>query len=115
METALAIPEVPQEQLVRAANLAVAVIDSQEKEVTAIDGLAFAQAILRGLEKERVKMKEKPLEECRKIDRGFAAVCAPFQTAETALKNGIKAWRKAEAARIEAEQQRIQALRCSQA
>jgi len=107
METALAIPEIPQDQLARAGNLAVVIIDSQEKEVLAIDGLAFVQAVLRGLEKERVKMKEKPLEECRKIDAGFAAVKAPFVGAESALKVGINTWRIAESKRIADEQTRI--------
>jgi len=107
MEATTALVVIPPEQLDRARQVAALTIASPDQEANAVDGLAFVQAVLRGMEKERVKMKEPHLEAGRKIDASFAAIKAPFVTAEGNVKAALMAWKRAETARIAAEQTRV--------
>ena len=104
-QAALAV--IPSDQLDRAKKIADLTIVTSDQEKDAVDGLAFVQGVLRGLERSRKELVSPLVERKKQIDIGFAQLSRPFEEAEVKVKGALLSWRQQEARRIQAEQERI--------
>lgn len=84
-------------------------ISSPTEEAQAIDGLAFIQVTLKGLEKSRRSLVDPLNAKVKEVNASFKVMTDPIAAAEQRVKLRITDWRQRERERIAKEQARIAA------